>query len=386
MKTRRILLTFLALAGAAALILAAGCGTKSKADDGPQPPPGEAWIPAKEVAEAGITLAPAAEQEVGTELVLPGRLTFDDQRVTHVFSPVAGRVARMVASLGQRVKKGDPLAVIESPDLGSAVSDMAKARADLEAAERDFRRQKELWEAHAAAERDFEAAQDRYRQAKAELDRAEKKARMLHAGAGDDVTQGYVLRSPIDGEVIARMANPGMEIQGQYAGGNAVELYTIGAGDHLWALADVYETDLPRVRRGATVTVNVVTWPDRSFEGTVDWIAGAVDPVSRTTKIRCVLENRDGLLKPEIYATMVVRVPGRKALAVPRGALFRLGDTTAVFVRTGKGDDGVARFALRPVRTEAEGSGDLVPILGGLAAGEEIVTSGGILIAGKLSK
>jgi cobalt-zinc-cadmium efflux system membrane fusion protein len=386
MRSKRILLAIMVFAGATALILAVGCGTKSKAEDGPQAPAGEARTLEKQVTEAGITVAPAAEQEVGTELVLPGRLTFDDQRVTHVFSPVTGRVTSMVASLGQHVKKGDPLAVIESPDLGSAVSDLAKAKADLEAAERDYRRQKELWEAHAAAERDFEAAQVRFRQAKAELERAEKKAQLLNAGSGDPVTQGYTLRSRIDGEVIARMANPGMEVQGQYSGGNAVELYTIGASDHLWALADVYETDLPRVRRGASVTVRVVTWPDRQFEGTVDWVAGAVDPVARTTTVRCVLENRDGLLKPEMYATMTVKVSGRKALAVPRAALFRMGDATAVFVRTGKNSDGIVKFALRPVRTDAEGGADLVPILGGLAAGEEIVTSGGVLIAGKLSK
>jgi cobalt-zinc-cadmium efflux system membrane fusion protein len=292
----------------------------------------------------------------------------------------------MVASLGQHVKKGDALAVIESPDLGSVVSDMAKAMADLEAAERDYRRQKELWEAHAAAERDFEAAQVRFRQAKAELDRAEKKARLLNAESGDAVTQGYTLRSSIDGEVIARSANPGMEVQGQYAGGNAVELYTIGASDHLWAMADIYETDLPRVRKGAPVTVRVVTWPDRAFEGKVDWIAGAVDPVTRTTKLRCALENPEGLLKSEMYATVVVRVPGRKALAVPRAALFRIGDATAVFVLIGKDGDGITKFALRPVRTDAEGSADPVPILGGLAVGDEIVTSGGVLIAGKLSK
>ncbi len=383
---KKFLIALLAAAGAVALILAVACGSNSTGAPVAEPPAGEAWIPEATLSGAGIVVAPAAEQEVGGELVLPGRLTFDDQRVAHVFSPVTGRVTRTVASLGQRVKKGDPLAIIESPDLGSAVSDMAKAQADLEAAERDEKRTKVLFEAHAAAARDYEAAEDRFRQAKAELDRAQKKARLLHAGADEAVTQEFTLRSPIDGQVIARATNPGTEVQGQYSGGAAVELYTVGSADRLWALADVYETDLPRVKLGAPVSVKVVSWPDRGFDGRVDWISGALDPATRTTKIRCVLDNRDGRLKPEMYATVVVEVPGRKALAVPRSALFRMGDATVVFVRVGKTADGQARFTLRPVETEDEGRVGPVAVTRGVTAGEEIVTSGTTLLAGKVTR
>ncbi len=382
---KKILPILLALAGFAALLLAASCGGTSRGDPA-DPPAGEAWIPEKQGAEAGITVERVTEQEVGGTLTLPGRLTFDDQRVAHVFSPVSGRVVRMVAALGQRVRKGDPLAVLESPDLGSAASDLAKAKADFEAARRDEKRMKVLFDANAAAARDFEAAEARLRQAKAELERAQGKARLLAADSDGRVTQEFVLRSPIEGDVIARMANPGMEVQGQYSVGTAVELFTVGASDRLWALADVYEADLPRVRTGAPVIVRVVAWPDRAFEGHVDWISGALDPLSRTTKVRCVLENRDGSLKPEMYASVTLRVPGRKALAVPRTALFRMGDATVVFVKTGRTPDGAASFALRPVRTDDEGGSGPVPVLGGLSAGEEIVTSGTVLVAGKISR
>src|SRR5207248_5152243 len=105
--------------------------------------------------------------------------TFDDLRVFHAFSPVTGRVVRIDAQPGQRVKKGQSLAVIESPDVGNAFSDLAKAHADLTAAEHDYKRQKELFDAHAASQKDYEAALDNYQKAKAELSRAQKKASLL---------------------------------------------------------------------------------------------------------------------------------------------------------------------------------------------------------------
>lgn len=369
-----------------ALLALAGCqGTPGPAAE-VRPPAGETWIPERQVAEAGIVVTPLAEQAVGGELTLPGRLAFDDTRVAHVFSPVSGRVVRLVAALGQRVRKGDTLAVIESPDLGLAASDLAKARADLAAAQRDYQRMKELFEAHAGAERDYEAAEDRFRQAKAELERAGAKARLLDLRAGSAVTQEYALRTPIDGEVVARMASPGIEVQGQYSVGSAVELYTVGAEDRLWALADVYESDLPRIRFGAPAVVHVISWPDRAFAGRVDWISGVLDPTSRTEKIRCALDNKDGALRPEMDATVAVSVPGRSALALPRTALFRMGDATVVFVRTGTTPDGSVRFALRPVVVDDEGGAGPVAVLHGVGSGEQVVTAGTALVAGRLSQ
>ena len=136
-------------------------------------------------------------------------VTFDDLKVAHVFSPVNGRVTEIYAQLGQHVKKGQPLAAIQSPDIGQAVADVHKAEADLTAANNDFKRQKDLEKQHAAATRDVEASEDRFRQAKAELERAQAKARLLRTGSVDAVTQTYTLASQIDGEVMMRAVNPG---------------------------------------------------------------------------------------------------------------------------------------------------------------------------------
>jgi len=366
------------------VVLASACQRNAKASAPATPPAGEAWLPAQQAKEAGIQFAPVGYEELGKTIVVAGRVTFDDRRVAHVFSPVTGRVIRLMADLGQRVTKGDPLAVIASPDLGSAFSDLLKAQADLVQAQKEYERQGELYEAHAGSQRDFEAAQSAYLKAKAELERAEQKTRLLHQGPSTQLTQDYVLSSPINGEVIARNLNPGFEVQGQYSGGSAPELYTIGELDEVWVLADVYEMDLPRIQLGAPVSVRVVSFPDRSFTGKVDWISGAIDPATRTAKVRIVIDNQDRALRPEMYASVVITVPGHKALAVPRSAVLRQGDQTVVLVHTGAAPDGSFKLERRPVQVDDEGSDGALEILHGLQEGDEVVTSGAILILGML--
>ena len=367
------------------LLVAAGCGGHaSNAATQPQPPAGEAWLTQQQVKNANLVVKDVADQDVGGAVVTSGKVTFDDLRVSHVFSPVTGRVVRIEAQPGQRVKKGAPLAVIESPDVGNAFSDLAKAHADLEAAERDYKRQKELFDAHAASQKDYETSLDNWQKAKAELSRAQKKAQLLRGGGADSVTQEYTLRAPIDGEVVTRNLSPGMEVVGQYSQGNAVELFTVGELDHVWVVADVYEMDLGRVKKGARVTVRVVSYPNRIFEGVVDYVAGQLDPATRTTKMRCTIANPDRDLKPEMYATVSVSVAERKALAIPRSAMLRLGDQTVVFVQMGTAPNRLIRFERRPVAVDEDEGGDYMPVTHGLERGEKIVTSGAILLAGMI--
>ena len=235
------------------------------------------------------------------------------------------------------MKKGDPLAVIESPDIGNAVSDVHKAEADLIAAEHDFKRKKDLFEQKAGSAADQEASEDNWRKAKAEVERARQKAYLLRAGNVDTVTQTYTLPSPIDGEVLAMSINPGIEVQGQYTGGATQELFTIGEIDQVWVIGDLYEMDLSRVQVGAPAAVTVVAYPDKVFNGQVDWVSGMLDPGTRTAKVRCTFDNPDRLLRPEMYATVQISVEQKKALAIPRNALLRLGEYKVVFVQVGGG-------------------------------------------------
>ncbi|HWW91821.1 MAG TPA: efflux RND transporter periplasmic adaptor subunit, partial [Vicinamibacteria bacterium] len=162
-----LLIITLSLTGAAA------CGRSQDPTAGNQPPAGEAWLSPERLGKAGIVVSPVGEQLVGNAVVTSGRVTFDDARVTHVFAPVNGRVVRVLAQPGQWVERGSALLAMASPDIGQAFSDLVKAKADLTAAQSEFQRQKELVDAHAGARRDLEAAEDNFRKAQAELDRAQ---------------------------------------------------------------------------------------------------------------------------------------------------------------------------------------------------------------------
>lgn len=361
----------------------AGCAAKAVDEGGSTKPRsnGQVSLTKEQVKAANIVIGPVEEHEVGETVNTSGKVAFDDLLVAHVFSPVTGRVTKILAQPGQRVKKGAPLAVIESPDLGQAYADLGKAQADLIAAQHEFNRQKDLYEAHAGPKRDYETAEDNFRKAQAEMDRAKQKARLLRSGAADTVTQEYTLRAPIDGEVIARFVNPAIEVAGQYSSGNAPELFTVGELDRVLVLADLFDQDLARVQEGSKVTVKVSAYPDRSFTGTVEWVSDALDPATRTAKVRCRLDNKDHALKPEMYASVTMEAPGHKATAIPRSAVLRLGDQTVVFVRAGEDPDGKVTFERRLVAVDEDQSAEFVPVLHGLQPGEQIVNSGGILLS-----
>jgi cobalt-zinc-cadmium efflux system membrane fusion protein len=380
MKTTWFTLPIIALAA-----MAASCHKSQAASEpaGPQPPPGEVWLTAQQVKDAKIEVQPVAEQNVDDTILASGRVALEDLRSGHVFTPVTGRVVKITAQLGQRVKKGDPLATIESPDIGNAVSDVHKAEADLIAAEHDFKRKKDLFEQKAGSAADEEAAEDNWRKAKAEVERARQKAFLLRAGNVDMVTQTYTLPSPIDGEVLAMNINPGTEVQGQYTGGATQELFTIGEIDKVWVLGEIYEMDLSRVLVGAAAAVTVVAYKDKVFDGKVDWVSGVLDPNTRTARIRCTFDNPDRLLRPEMYATIQISVAQTKALAIPRSALLRLGEYKVVFVEIGEGD-GHVRFERLPIDVDEGEASQWLEVKHGLEAGQKIVVSGAILLSQKL--
>ena len=366
---------------ALALCLAA-CTRREPAPE-PRAPAGEVWLSRQQLESQQMRVEVAAEHEVAASLDAPGRIAFDDLRVSHVFSPAAGRVVRIAAAPGQHVRKGDPLLEIESPDVGVALSDLGKAEADLAAASRDLDRQRQLVEAHAGAQKDLDQAQSAYDRARAELSRARQRAGTFRQKGATGVSQRFVLRAPIEGDVIARNANPGTEVQGQTAGASAVELFTIGSVDPVWAYADVYEMDLARVKAGAPVSVRVVAYPDRVFTGRIDWISQALDPASRTARVRCTLRNPARELLPEMYATLTIETPARRSLAIPRSAIIHVGEERVVFVQTGATETGLLKFQRRRVVVE-EAENDPVPVKSGLAAGEAVVVSGGLLLSGML--
>jgi cobalt-zinc-cadmium efflux system membrane fusion protein len=379
-----------ALAALAALVasaaLTAGCHRKEPAAPAApanQPPPGQVWITPDQVKDAKIEVAPIGERDVDDTILTAGTVTLDDIRTGHVFSPVTGRVVQIVAQLGQRMKKGDPLATIESPDVGSAVSDVHKADADLIAAEHDFKRKKSLFEQKAGSAADLETAEDTYRRAQAEVERARQKEMLLRVGNADAVSQTFTLVSPVEGEVLMRNINPGIEVQGQYSGGAAQELFTIGELDRVWVISDLYEMDLARVHVGTKASVTVVAYPAATFVGKVDWVSGALDPTLRTTKVRCTFENPDRKLRPMMYATVEISVDQKRALAIPRNASLRLGDDKIVFVQAGEAN-GLVQFQRVAVDVDEGESSPWLEVKHGLVPGQKVVVNGAILLSSML--
>jgi RND family efflux transporter MFP subunit len=198
------------------------------------------------------------------------------------------------------------------------------------------------------------------------------------------VDQTYTIPSPIDGDVLMRNLSIGVEVQGQYSGGASQELFTVGQLDEVWVLGDVFELDMARIHVGAPATVKVVAYPDKVFEGKVDWVSGILDPTSRTAKVRFTFANPGALLKPEMYATVAISVDARKALALPKGSVLRSRDETVVFVEKGTTPDGQLRFLRVPVDVdEGEGS-NWLPVTKGLDRGTKVVTHGAVLLLGLL--
>jgi multidrug efflux pump subunit AcrA (membrane-fusion protein) len=150
-------------------------------------------------------------------------------------------------------------------------------------------------------------------------------------------------------------------------------------------LADVFEMDLGRVKQGARVTVRVVAYPNKLFEGHVDWVSGTLDATSRTAKVRCSIANPNRELKPEMYATVSVSVAEQRALAIPRSALLRIGDQTMVFLETGTSPNGLVKFRRQPIAVDEDEGGDYLPVKNDtLKRGDQVVTSGGILLSGMM--
>jgi RND family efflux transporter MFP subunit len=171
-------------------------------------------------------------------------------------------------------------------------------------------------------------------------------------------------------------------VQGEYSGGPAAALFTVGALDPIVVLADVFEIDLARVKVGADLSLTVPAYPGRVFTGKIDWVSDQLDPTTRTAQVRCLLPNSDRALKPEMYATVSIRVAGRPALSVPRTAVLRLGTQEVAFVENHRAPDGRRVFERRPIQVDQEPVGEYLPVLRGLHAGDQVVSRGAILLSG----
>jgi membrane fusion protein, heavy metal efflux system len=332
-------------------------------------------------------VAESAQVKTVTEgLTLLGRIQYDPDQVVRISSSLVGIVKTVWVSLTEQVKEGQVVATIESADIGTAYADFAKAESDLELAMQNYRRAKDLHEAHAVSKKEFDQAQNNLMKDQAEYRRARQRLLTLKVPASEldkprverRITTHFDLKSPIDGVVTEKNLTIG-----QMVGTDSSQiLYTIGNLDVLQAVADVYEGDLSLVGKGMAVSVEIQSFPNEAFQGTVAYVGDVVDPTTRTTKVRCNVKNIDYKLKPEMFARIHIMklVSESLALAVPREALIRIGDEDFVFVEKAEMEYERRKVVAGPT------SGDLVEIHEGLKAGERVVVKGALLLKGALEK
>jgi cobalt-zinc-cadmium efflux system membrane fusion protein len=353
----------------------------------------------------GITIEPVSAREMTPIVTAPARVSFNTDAMAHVGSVVKGRAIEIKVRVGDSVKKGDDLLIVESPDLGEAQSDFLQKRTAVSVAE------SAIEPAKSAAERaktlydqnngislgelqkrvaEQKAAEGALKTAQAALTAAENKLHLMGmdqravetlAKAGE-IDPRFTIRAPLDGQVIEREITLGELV--------ALEkdaLLVLANMKTLWVIADVPEAQLRNVAIGSTARVSIPAVSDEAFDGKVSLISPTLDPNTRTAQVRIEVSNGHNL-RPGMFATAYIAAassstqPAARKLSIPEEALQTVEGSPAVFVAV---EDEPNTFVKRPVTT-AKPVGGFVPALNGLKEGERIVVRGSFLLKAELGK
>ena len=306
---------------------------------------------------------------------LNARITYDDNYTARVYSPIAGRVTKISAEAGQQVKAGEVLLHLDSPDYAQASSDSVKAEADLLRKQQTFERAKQLFDIQGIARRDLESAEADWHQAEAEAQRA--KARLKNLASNSNITEGqFILRAPLEGTISERQINAGSEVRPDAAN----PLFVITNPQHLWAIVDLPEVQLGKIKIGQPVSVEVDAYPNEVFPGKITVIGGTLDPLTRRIQVRCELEDTKHKLKPEMYARVTPSADSKSNLPrIPNSALFTQGVSSFIFVELSPGV-----LQRRRVSLTLQGP-EYSYVKEGLHAGDRVVTSGALLLNSELA-
>lgn len=322
----------------------------------------------------GIEVTAARKATVGMGIRAPARVEFNQNHLADVRAPVPGIVHQVKVDFGETVKKGAPLFVLESAQVGGTQAKIQAANQDIATARANLERQEKLRETGLAAERQVEVARRDLQSAKSNLGTL-KNALRLAGASGAGKSGRYTLRAPIAGTVIAR---PG--VVGAFAT-EETSLATVADTSTMWAMIDVAEQDGFALKNDQSVVLTLAGTSDAEFPGKVTWISPAVNPKTRTITVRAELKNPDGKLRANQFATAEIGIaPEQSGVVVPRSALQRLGGGTVVFVRLKEGQYEPRVVEVR--RSDAE----LVQVRGTLKAGESVVTTGAFILKTELSR
>jgi RND family efflux transporter MFP subunit len=370
-------------------------------------------VPNDAVKSAGITTLTVQRKTFPVVLSISGKTGLDMELVAHVHAQFGGKVVQVVPQLGDVVKgpeaPGGPtqLCVIESADLAGAKSDYQKAQVQLKLDQDNLVRTQELVKSTVLAEKFLLDAQSAVTKDAADFDAARQRLKVF--GLSDKEIDAvarqegrermdYAITSPRSG-VIAEKGVAGGEIADP-----TINLFTVADTSKLWLWGDVYERDRHRLKEGQKVVVYLTSAPDVPYQTAIDWISPVLDVNTRSIRIRCSLDNKDGKMLAEMYATLMITVDdGRGAIIVPADAVVRKRADAFIFVKAGV-TGGMTVFLRRAVKVEpidagpglsaappAQSSNDPTIVVGsveaaaqqlriisGLEPGDSIVSSGAL--------
>lgn len=339
---------------------------------------------------ASLRLAPVRQVAFRDERATDGKIAIDDDTATPVFSPYSGRVSRLLAKPGDHVERGQPLFAIETSefvqgqnDLVAAVAGVDKAKSRLALAHQVEKRQKELLAIRGGALKELEQAQSDLVNALGDMQAAEialaaARNRLRILGRSDEEIEKLdkidrigaeaVVAAPIGGTVIQRKVGLGQYIN---TGGND-PVFTVGDLSTVWLVANVRESDAPKIKPGAPVEVAVLAYPGRVFNTKLSYVAPALDPDTRRLPVRAEIDNPGRELLPEMFASLrIVSGESRLMPAVPQEAVVYERAQARVWVAR----PGEKSVVTRPIEVGATTNG-LVEVRQGLSVGESVVASG----------
>jgi cobalt-zinc-cadmium efflux system membrane fusion protein len=317
-----------------------------------------------------LTVGAVVEQEIERTLQLPAIVEAEPARTVKVLPPVAGRLVDLKVQLGERVERGQELAVIDSSDLAQAYADDEKARSALKLTKQTLDRTLALEKVSGAAVKDRQQAENDHAQAEAEFQRAQSRLRAIGVSA-DPREAGRVLslKAPVSGSVVDLQA-----ARGAYLNDPTAAIMTIANLNEVWVTANVPEKDAALVTQGQPVDVVFTAYPGEPFKGRVLFVSDILDPDTRRVKVRIAFQNSEMRLKPNMFANATFMTPKRTVPSVPTTAVILKHEADQVFVEIAPWT-----FEARPVEIEFQ-QGDQAVLARGLRAGERVVIKGAVLL------
>ena len=371
----------------AAILFVAGC---SKPNDRPNAPAESKTEQARDAKspdnllhiEAGmmrdlrITTSIVEQRRGGDGVSLLGEVTVNEDSYSQVGAPIAARIVKINAGPGQYVTKGQPLAVLQSTEIGKARSENITSQARLQLAQQTLERKRRLADEHIVAQRDVQEAEAAVASAEADVRASRSSLQALDATDNTADNSQLILRAPISGTVIERAA-----LLGQLAE-PAQPLFKIADLSNVWLSVHAFERDAVRLQTGKPAKVTLPALPGKTFQAKVTLIGKQVDPSSRTIPVRIAIANGNGVLRPGMSATAWVPLgeSSQQVITVPAASVQRIENQWYVFIP--KSQD---TFELRQVGRGRDLEGE-IEIVSGLKPGETVVVDGAFLLKAEAEK